>query len=66
MLILKGGDIMPRLDKTGPRGEGPKTGRGVGLCNNPQLKKEEVLKQKPFGKFNAKGTGRKIFRRGVR
>lgn len=23
---------MPRQDKTGPRGEGPMTGRGLGLC----------------------------------
>jgi len=35
---------MPRGDKTGPQGKGPKTGRGLGLCtgnktggsNNPQ------------------------------
>ena len=24
---------MPALDRTGPWGEGPKTGRGLGLCN---------------------------------
>ena len=24
---------MPRGDKTGPRGEGPMTGRGLGNCN---------------------------------
>ena len=23
---------MPRLDKTGPRGQGPRTGRGLGYC----------------------------------
>lgn len=23
---------MPNLDKTGPRGQGPRTGRGFGLC----------------------------------
>lgn len=23
---------MPKLDKTGPRGEGPRTGRGMGDC----------------------------------
>jgi len=23
---------MPRFDKTGPRGAGPKTGRGLGYC----------------------------------
>ena len=24
---------MPRCDGTGPDGQGPKTGRGLGLCN---------------------------------
>ena len=23
---------MPRQDRTGPQGEGPRTGRGLGLC----------------------------------
>ena len=26
---------MPRGDKTGPEGQGPKTGRGKGSCNVP-------------------------------
>ncbi|MFP4456734.1 MAG: DUF5320 domain-containing protein, partial [Clostridia bacterium] len=27
---------MPRLDKTGPKGQGPMTGRAMGSCNlNP-------------------------------
>jgi len=26
---------MPGLDRTGPRGEGPRTGGGWGLCNQP-------------------------------
>jgi hypothetical protein len=25
---------MPRLDKTGPMGQGPKTGRGLGPCGD--------------------------------
>jgi len=25
---------MPRLDRTGPNGQGPKTGRGLGACAN--------------------------------
>lgn len=29
---------MPRYDKTGPRGLGPRTGRGLGKC----LPKEEI------------------------
>ena len=27
---------MPRFDKTGPRGLGPKTGRGLGNCTVPK------------------------------
>lgn len=27
---------MPRKDKSGPMGYGPKTGRGLGLCNGQQ------------------------------
>jgi hypothetical protein len=30
---LKGDDVMSRRDGTGPTGMGPKTGRGLGLCN---------------------------------
>lgn len=26
---------MPNFDGTGPRGKGPKTGRGRGKCGNP-------------------------------
>ncbi len=29
---------MPRFDKTGPQGKGPKTGRGTGPCNEDQSK----------------------------
>jgi hypothetical protein len=39
---------MPRLDRTGPLGQGPRTGRGMGNCsscprfaNCPNLSKEE-------------------------
>jgi len=30
---------MPRQDKTGPIGKGPKTGRGLGICNEDELQK---------------------------
>lgn len=30
-----GGEKMPRFDGTGPRGDGPKTGRGLGNCDGP-------------------------------
>lgn len=29
---MKGGEIMPRGDRTGPMGMGPMTGRGLGFC----------------------------------
>jgi len=34
---------MPNLDKTGPEGKGPKTGRGLGKGSD--LQKEELLKK---------------------
>lgn len=34
---------MPNLDKTGPEGNGPKTGRGLGKGSN--LQKEELLEK---------------------
>ena len=57
---------MPKLDKTGPRGEGPKTGRGLGPCNNPQLNQEETIKKRPLGQFNRARTGKRIVPRGNR
>ena len=32
-LVVKGGNSMPRLDGTGPDGQGPMTGRGTGNCS---------------------------------
>ncbi|MFW6035166.1 MAG: DUF5320 domain-containing protein [Halothermotrichaceae bacterium] len=32
MLKKKGDDSMPAGDRTGPQGEGPMTGRGLGNC----------------------------------
>lgn len=36
--------IMPGLNQSGPRGEGPRTGRGLGKCNskNPLRSSEET------------------------
>ena len=33
---------MPNKDGTGPEGEGPLTGRGMGDCEAPEESKEEV------------------------
>jgi len=47
---------MPLLDRTGPRGEGPMTGRGMGYASSiaigkkmaePEEVKEEVKKEEP-------------------
>ncbi len=38
---------MPKLDKTGPMGQGPRTGRGFGCCGrgtfDPRLSNEDKL-----------------------
>ena len=31
---------MPNLDQTGPQGKGPKTGRGLGKCQNQNRNQE--------------------------
>lgn len=38
---------MPRGDKTGPQGLGPRTGRGLGPCLSPEETKriKEILKE---------------------
>ena len=32
---------MPRRDKTGPRGKGPRTGRGKGGCKSKKKKRKK-------------------------
>ena len=46
---------MPNKDKTGPQGEGPKTGRGMGECGDKS-------ERRPIGKRD--GSGRGIGQRG--
>ena len=55
---------MPRLNGTGPNGEGPRTGRVMGRCNsdNKGLSKEQIL-QKDAAVSPKKGLG---FMRGLR
>lgn len=43
---------MPGKDKTGPKGEGPMTGRGFGNCN------PEATNQREFGKCCGRRRGR--------
>ena len=46
---------MPRKDGTGPRGEGPKTGRGLGRCNSDR--KEPRFKDQEYGGGFGQGRG---------
>lgn len=41
------------MDKTGPQGQGPMTGRGLGKCNTNGSKK--VLR--PYGRGDGRGRG---------
>ena len=48
---------MPNFDKTGPKGKGPKTGRGLGDCNSVKQKtsnnfSNEQLKTKKNPRVN--------------
>jgi hypothetical protein len=47
---------MPRGDRTGPRGEGPKTGRGAGYCSGSNMP--------GFANSNLRGFGRGFAGRG--
>ena len=47
---------MPRLDGTGPKGKGPKTGRGMGNCTTTTTKKSST--QKPVRRGMGRGNGR--------
>lgn len=45
---------MPNFDQTGPNGEGPLTGRGLGDCNTPRG-------GRGFGRGFGRGNGRGFF-----
>ena len=51
---------MPRGDKTGPEGKGPKTGRGLGPCSDEEVSVEKGKKGRgPCGDGTPNGgTGR--------
>ncbi|MCF8224353.1 MAG: DUF5320 domain-containing protein [Bacteroidales bacterium] len=55
---------MPGLDRTGPYGEGPKTGRGMGKCN-PGNKDEQFDDSRPRNNLRMRnGEGRRGAGRG--
>lgn len=37
---------MPKFDKTGPEGKGPRTGRGLGLSNDKKSEPSQVKENK--------------------
>ena len=43
---------MPRMDGTGPRGEGPGTGRGLGNCKSINNRQGFSRMGAGFGRFN--------------
>lgn len=44
---------MPNFDGTGPQGQGPKTGRGMGKCND-----DKPANRAPAGRGQGRGAGR--------
>ena len=55
---------MPRKDKTGPKGEGPKTGRGLGDCSGSIIKNADHLSRMGFSQNRSFGRGRNFRRLG--
>ena len=55
---------MPRFDKTGPEGKGPRTGRGLGVCA-PDEKTDATNPKLPtrgIGRGLGRGVGRGLGR----
>ena len=48
---------IPRGDKTGPEGKGPKTGRGLGDCKDTSSKQGQNIRQ-GRGRGQGRGQGR--------
>lgn len=48
---------MPKLDTTGPQGEGSKTGRGLGNCSNPEIKNNKFMPKIPSTRGFGLGKG---------
>jgi len=48
---------MPYRDGTGPEGKGPRTGRGLGNCNDNGVKAQENAPRGFFGLGRGRGQG---------
>ncbi|MBW2600687.1 MAG: DUF5320 domain-containing protein [Deltaproteobacteria bacterium] len=56
---------MPGFDRTGPMGEGPKTGRQLGRCNSKQqTQSAEVDQDQQMNRGRRLGVGRRADRGG--
>ncbi|MBW2264857.1 MAG: DUF5320 domain-containing protein [Deltaproteobacteria bacterium] len=52
---------MPGFDRTGPMGEGPKTGRQLGRCNSKQqTQSAEVDQDQQMNRGRRLGVGRRV------
>ena len=49
---------MPRGDRTGPQGQGPLTGRGMGSCGSGSASNGPVVQNQTFGGRLVSGIGR--------
>jgi len=49
---------MPNLDHTGPKGQGPKTGKKKGDCSKTDEEKKEGEHNESQGKNHKKGKGK--------
>jgi len=48
---------MPNFDRTGPRGQGPMTGRGRGNCVNPYQRVNVPVNERNVGRGFGRGPG---------
>lgn len=48
---------MPGFDGTGPRGEGPRTGRGLGKCKDDDVKTSREVPEEDFPRGRGFGFG---------
>ena len=56
---------MPGFDRTGPMGEGPRTGRGLGRCNNTNTpESSDVGRGRPVRMGYGRAPGRGLRRGG--
>lgn len=54
---------MPRFDGKGPRGEGPRTGRGLGNCSDSKINDSKTTRPR-MGLGQGQGQGRRSGNRG--